>query len=168
MPGRHDPHPTIQRLPEVVPVALVGRSGVEAHSDRQPQPGASLDRRAQCCDGSENAAANPSPPEANTYPPWLRIVDKSSWSCSASDTPIESSCSHSAVDPSMSVNRNVTVPDGRTPREPSDERVDLGTRPASAVESTGKFPGTLPSVVSALSFGDCGVSSSALQCDQLG
>ena len=60
-----------------------------------------------------NAAASPSPMVENTVPPCSATARRSSssWRDRADRIASSSSC-HSRVDPSMSVKRNVTVPDG--------------------------------------------------------
>src|SRR3954471_20618914 len=60
-----------------------------------------------------NAAHTPSPVCLNNQPPWDSMADRSTSSCSARAMRIPSaSDSHRRVDPSTSVNRNVTVPLG--------------------------------------------------------
>src|SRR5579871_1014491 len=61
----------------------------------------------------ENAAASPSPPVEKTWPPNRSIAARriTSWRASA-DRIASGAVSHDRVDPSMSVKRNVTVPDG--------------------------------------------------------
>ena len=63
--------------------------------------------------GVANAAANPSPPVAKTYPPWrsMALRTMASWICTAAAMSAGDS-SQSRVESSMSVKRNVTVPDG--------------------------------------------------------
>ena len=63
-----------------------------------------------------NAAHTPSPVCLNNQPPFAAIADRKTSSCSANSTRITSaSASHRRVELSMSVNRNVTVPDGLPP-----------------------------------------------------
>lgn len=63
-----------------------------------------------------NATANPSPPVANTCPPLRSNAARSSSSWRAREAGIASDAvCHSRVEPSMSVNRNVTVPVGAPP-----------------------------------------------------
>src|SRR5271163_3044874 len=65
--------------------------------------------------GDSNAAATPSPVWLNRKPPWSSIAVRSTSSCAASAARIASaSASHRRVEPSTSVNRNVTTPDGAT------------------------------------------------------
>ena len=61
------------------------------------------------------AAHTPSPVCLNNQPPWPSIAARNTSSCAAKSTRIASgSVSHRRVEPSISVNKNVTVPDGRT------------------------------------------------------
>ena len=68
---------------------------------------------ASASDAVWNAAQNASPPVLKTWPPWSSMHWRSSASWRASAARIAACCvSHSRVLPSMSVNRNVTVPVG--------------------------------------------------------
>ncbi|HVM66863.1 MAG TPA: hypothetical protein VMU14_18490, partial [Acidimicrobiales bacterium] len=60
-----------------------------------------------------NATPTPSPPVENTYPPCASTAARTtaSWRASAAGITSGAAC-HRRVDPSMSVNKNVTVPDG--------------------------------------------------------
>ena len=64
-------------------------------------------------EADSNTAAIPSPMDENTTPSCSATVlrSSSSWRDSAARMAVSSSC-HRRVEPSMSVNRNVTVPDG--------------------------------------------------------
>jgi hypothetical protein len=63
--------------------------------------------------GEANAAHIPSPVCLNNQPPCASIAPRSTKSCAASATRIASaSASHRRVEPSTSVNRNVTTPEG--------------------------------------------------------
>jgi hypothetical protein len=60
-----------------------------------------------------NAAHTPSPVCLNIHPPCRSIASRNTSSCAASaDRIAAGSASQRRVEPSMSVNRNVTVPDG--------------------------------------------------------
>ena len=60
------------------------------------------------------AAASPSPPVANTKPPWASTALRTIPSWRANAKRMDSgAASHRRVDASTSVNKNVTVPDGR-------------------------------------------------------
>ena len=75
----------------------------------------------------ENTAPKPSPPVENTWPSAARTALRriSSWRTSASR--ISAGClSHSGVDPTMSVNRNDTVPVGRR-SEPFPDTSDVSS-----------------------------------------
>jgi hypothetical protein len=64
--------------------------------------------------GDENAAHTPSPVCLNKKPPCAWIAERTTSSCAASAARIASaSASHRRVEPSTSVKRNVTTPDGR-------------------------------------------------------
>ena len=72
--------------------------------------------------GDANAAAIPSPVWLNTKPSWASIAERNTLSCAASATRIASaSASHRRVEPSISVNRNVTTPDGGSPADTRTE-----------------------------------------------
>src|ERR1700686_4865233 len=63
--------------------------------------------------GEANAAHTPSPVCLNNQPPCASIAPRSAKSCAASATRIASaSASHRRVEPSTSVNKNVTTPEG--------------------------------------------------------
>ena len=63
--------------------------------------------------GEANAAHTPSPVCLNMKPPCASIAERNTSSCAASATRIPSaSFSHRRVEPSTSVNRNVTSPEG--------------------------------------------------------
>src|SRR6202044_409096 len=63
--------------------------------------------------GEANAAHTPSPVCLNNQPPCASIAERntSSWAASATRIP-SASASHRRVEPSTSVNRNVTTPEG--------------------------------------------------------
>src|SRR5580765_3606721 len=64
--------------------------------------------------GRVNAAANESPAVVKTYPPFDSIAVRRTVSCTRNDADMASlSVDHQRVEPSMSVNKNVTVPVGR-------------------------------------------------------
>ena len=85
--------------------------------------------------GDANAAHTPSPVCLNNEPPCPSIAVRNISSCAASATRIASaSASHRRVEPSMSVNRNVTTPDGGTPRTPAQ---DVTTEPTAAAVCAG-------------------------------
>src|SRR6516162_1297836 len=63
--------------------------------------------------GDENAAQIPSPVCLNMKPPCASIASRNTSSCAASAPRMPSaSASHRRVEPSTSVNKNVTTPDG--------------------------------------------------------
>src|SRR6202044_3954779 len=63
--------------------------------------------------GEANAAHTPSPVCLNNQPPCASIAERNTSSCAASAFRIPSaSASHRRVEPSTSVNRNVTTPEG--------------------------------------------------------
>ena len=121
--GVHHSSGSVHRSTEVVAVAFVRFAAVQTHADGEPKPvrpGGVRERDLAHDGGRERsvgaveAAANPSPPVEKTWPAWATIVDRriSSWRASAVRM-WSGRCSQDAVDPSTSVNRNVTVPEGR-------------------------------------------------------
>src|SRR6201993_5178212 len=63
--------------------------------------------------GEANAAHTPSPVCLNNQPPCRSIAERNTASCTASAARIPSaSASHRRVEPSTSVNKNVTTPEG--------------------------------------------------------
>ena len=56
----------------------------------------------------------PSPSVANTSPPASATATRNTSKCRATRSAIAGDCSHWRVEPSMSVNRNVTVAAGRS------------------------------------------------------
>ena len=89
-----------------------------------------------------NATAKPSPPVENTNPRCASRVRRTISSCWASAIRIASGrSSHSRVEPSMSVNRNVTVPVGRS--RTRDIVARLGhARPGAAAMGERRAPGS--------------------------
>ena len=68
--------------------------------------------------GEVNGATTPSPVWLNRKPPCDSIASRSTSSCSSSAARIAAaSVSHRRVDPSISVNRNVTTPEGGPPSD---------------------------------------------------
>ena len=114
VPGGHDPGGPVQRRPEVVAVAFLRPRPVAT-----PMRTGSASSRWACTAASTagravaNAAQTPSPVCLNNQPPWASIAARSTSSCAARAARMTSgSVSHRRVEPSMSVNRKVTVPDG--------------------------------------------------------
>jgi hypothetical protein len=79
--------------------------------------------------GEANAAHTPSPVCLNNQPPCASIAlrNTSSWAASAARIP-SASASHRRVDPSTSVNKNVTTPEGAVA---ADTPAESHNRPAS-------------------------------------
>jgi hypothetical protein len=119
---RHQAGRLIHRRPEIIPVALDHLTRVQTHTHPDgrtlrpnlgSQPGLSSQRRG-------HGVASPGEGHPNTIPtcrkhapaaPFNRGRTIASWRSNA--TGITSGLdSHNLVDPSMSVNKNVTVPDG--------------------------------------------------------
>jgi hypothetical protein len=73
----------------------------------------------------------------NKKPPWASIAERntSSWAANAARI-ASASASHRRVEPSTSVNRNVTTPDGAAPGG-ADTLGDSHNRPASTAHFTG-------------------------------
>src|SRR5215217_5024486 len=85
------------------------------------QDSSACNRRAAATasDGRLNASPKPSPAVANTYPSHASTASRTAASCTLSDADIPSgSAGQHRVEPSTSVNKNVTVPDGRAPPPP--------------------------------------------------
>jgi hypothetical protein len=84
------------------------------------------------------AAAIPSPMAENTMPSCSAITCRSSWSWRDNAERMAASfCCHERVDPSISVNRNVTVPDepAITPQHPSSAASGAGKTPIRSAQS---------------------------------
>ena len=100
---------SIEHRSEVVPVSPLGLPGCQSHSHRQLQLPFTADI------GDAKAATKPSPVWPNKNPSYASIAVRNTLSCTTSATRIASaSASHRRVEPSTSVNRNVTTPDGVT------------------------------------------------------
>jgi hypothetical protein len=72
--------------------------------------------------GDANAATTPSPVWLNNNPSWASTAARNTSSCASSAARIASaSDSHRRVEPSISVNRNVTTPEGGPPSTPAQD-----------------------------------------------
>jgi hypothetical protein len=122
MADGRQPRRPVQGGAEVVALAFLRIARVQGHPhpDRgslRPQlvvkAGLGATAAASASPARANAAANPSPPVENTYPPcaWVAARTMSSWRATARRIASVADA-HSRVDPSMSVNRKVTVPEG--------------------------------------------------------
>jgi Bacterial protein of unknown function (DUF899) len=94
--------------------------------------------------GEANAAHTPSPVCLNMYPPCASIApcSTSSWAASATRIP-SASASHRRVEPSTSVNRNVTTPEGAAARS-ADTTAESHTdrlRPRTSADRSGPVTG---------------------------
>src|SRR6516165_6759524 len=98
---------SIEHRSEVVPVSQLGLAGCQSHSHRQLQLPFTADI------GDAKAATKPSPVWPNKNPSYASIAVRNtlSWTTSAARIP-SASVSHRRVEPSTSVNRNVTTPEG--------------------------------------------------------
>src|ERR1700730_18899736 len=87
--------------------------------------------------GDANAAHTPSPVCLNRKPPCASIAlcDTSSWAASAACIP-SASASHRRVEPSISVNKNVTTPEGGCP---GDTRTGCHTKPTTTPQPATDF-----------------------------
>ena len=105
-----------------------GHSGVVVHTALD-QDGAD--------GGDANAAHTPSPVCLNNQPPWRSIASCNtlSWAASACRIP-SASASHRRVEPSISVNRNVTTPEGGPP---ADTRTGCHTKPTTTQQTATDF-----------------------------
>ncbi len=121
VPGSHEPGGAVDGRPEVIAVTLLDLAAVNAHPHVQQR--LRLARRevrlrslggVDCVAGPVERRREPVAPVANTYPPWASIASRTTASCTANAARISSArSSHSRVEPSISVKRNVTVPEGR-------------------------------------------------------
>src|ERR1700739_3383184 len=78
--------------------------------------------------GEANAAHAPSPVCLNNQPPCASIAARKtlSWAASAARIP-SASASHRRVDPSTSVNKNVTTPEGAAAAAAADTQAECHT-----------------------------------------
>src|SRR6201987_3420532 len=81
--------------------------------------------------GDENAAHTPSPVCLNNQPPCASIVSRNTLSCAAiAARTASASDSHRRVEPSTSVNKNVTTPEGAAAAGSADTTAESHNRPA--------------------------------------
>ena len=108
----------VDRPAAVVAAGPLDLAGVDAHPHGEPE-------RAEVALGghggvrrptrrTSKAAAMPSPSVANTSPPAASTAARRTSKCRSTRSAIAGDCSHCRVEPSMSVNRNVTVAAGRS------------------------------------------------------
>ena len=118
MPGGHHPRRAIEHRTEVVAPAQLGFAGRQPHPHRQLQARCAATAASTAERGEANAAHTPSPVCLNNQPPCASIAwrSTSSWAASATRIP-SASASHRRVEPSTSVNRNVTTPKEQPPQE---------------------------------------------------
>ena len=103
------------RLSESDTVPPMATSVATSNSAFDLTPAGTRSAAATASDARPDAAANESPAVVNTYPPCDSIEARmiASWTNSEADiAPL--SAAHSRVEPSTSMNRNVTVPEGNT------------------------------------------------------
>ena len=113
VPGGHHPRCTVEHRTEVVPIPQLGLTGRQPHPHRQLQPRCAATAASTADLGDANAAHTPSPVCLNRKPPWVSIAVRNTASWAANAARIASaSASHRRVEPSTSVNRNVTTPEG--------------------------------------------------------
>ena len=87
--------------------------------------------------GEANAAQTPSPVCLNNQPPCSSTVERKTSSCAARAFRIKSaSFSHRRVEPSISVNRKVTIPEGGPP---ADTRTGCHTKPTTTQQIAADF-----------------------------
>ena len=115
VPGSHHPRRAVEHRPEIVSFAQLGLTG------RNPIRTGNCNSRcasiaAFTADiGDANAAATPSPVWLNKNPSYASIAVRNTLSCATRADRIPSaSASHRRVEPSTSVNKNVTTPEGAT------------------------------------------------------
>ncbi len=129
MTRRHHPRRTVKHRTEVIPLAQLGLAGRQPHPHRQLQrplrSHRSIDRRP----GRGEGGAHPVAGVLEQKPPCASISPRSTSSWAASATRIASaSASHRRVEPSTSVNRNVTTPEGAAARS-ADTPAESHNRP---------------------------------------
>ena len=130
MPGGHHPRRTVQHRTEVIrPPAARPRRSPAPSAPATPAPAARPPPHPPQHLGDANAAHTPSPVCLNMKPPCASISPRntSSWAASAARMP-SASASHRRVEPSTSVNRNVTTPEGAAARS-ADTPAESHNRP---------------------------------------
>ena len=133
MPGGHHPRRTIEHRTEVIALAQLGFAGRQTHPHRQLHARCAATAASTADLGDANAAHTPSPVCLNNQPPCASIAERNTSSRAASAVRIASaSASHRRVEPSTSVNRNVTTPEGAAP-------VMASPRPTSYVPRSQAF-----------------------------
>ena len=132
VPGGHQPCGAVEHRAEVVPVPQLGLARCDPHPHRRPSARWAAMAASTADLGEENAATTPSPVWVNKKPSYASIALRNTSSCASRAARIPSAlASHRRVEPSISVNRNVTTPDGGTP---ADTRTGCHTQPSSRLE----------------------------------
>src|SRR6478672_3358332 len=116
MPGGHHPRSAVERRSEVVPVAQLCLPGPNAHPQLHPTPcrDRSIDSRPRPGERGNHALTG----VAEQKPSCTSIEERNTSSCAIRALRIASAAdSHRRVDPSISVNTNVTTPEGGPPAD---------------------------------------------------
>ena len=113
VPGAHHPRSTVEHRAEVVPIPQLCLPGRNAHPHRQLQRSLRCHRSIDRTLGRGEGCAYPVTGVAEQKPscPSIAVRSTSSWAASAARMP-SASFSHRRVEPSISVNRKVTTPEG--------------------------------------------------------
>ena len=140
VPGGHHPRSTIEHRTEIVPIAQLGFAGRQPHPHRQLQRPLRGHRRINRNLGEANAAHTPSPVCLNNQPPCAPIADAQHLVMGGHAARIASaSASHRRVEPSTSVKRNVTTPEGAAAAG-ADTPAESHNRPAPTLHIAGIRP----------------------------
>ena len=164
MPGGHHPRGAVEHRAEIVPVAQLGLTGRDAHPHRQLRAplrrDRRVDRRPRRRERRDHTITGVAEQEAVVR---LDRGRASTSSCAASAARIASaSASHRRVDPSISVNRNVTTPEGADTRTECHRRLRLWSCSARNHDRQRKFESGLGVVEKIRSDGRLGVGNALL------
>jgi hypothetical protein len=155
MTDRHQAGDPVERRPEIVPVASLGLTGMDpirtltgegvSHISASNKVWA-VNAAATADEADWNAAAIPSPMDENTTPPCSATVLRTNSSCRDNAPRMaDSPACQSRVDPSISVNRNVTVPVGALTA--TTPYANPGRRSGSPIVSSDSTPASRPARV---------------------
>ena len=116
MPGSHYPRSSVEHRSEIVAVPQFGLTGRELIRTGNFSARCAATAALTAELGEANAAHTQSPVCLNAKPPWASIAvrNTSSWAARAARMP-SASFSYRRVEPSTSVNRNVTTPKEQPP-----------------------------------------------------
>ena len=141
VPGAHYPGGPVQHRTEVILPATLGLTCGNAHAHRQPQPPLGSHGGVDRSTSRAEHGAHPVPGVLEQPAVMSPIAARSTSSCAANATRIASgSDSHDRVEPSISVNKNVIVPDGRSPMNYLQLTAQLSHNPAHHTASGSALP----------------------------